>query len=247
MSPSKLKTAAGVTLILAAAIFVLWQRRTLTQLTFENARLREQNLQLDELERLRRERWELDRFRDQAREVHGLRNRVAQLLREKVESEDERQRLQQKIGKYEDVEELLKQKEIVRTGEPLDIAIAGAGFFEVQMEDGTQGYTRDGRFKTSEDGRVVTADGLTVLSGLQPVPRSTTEVLIKQDGQVTLASPNGNTNYRIHLTRFKNPGGLELVGRNLVRETTASGPPETGNPSENGLGELAQGYREALP
>lgn len=134
--------------------------------------------------------------------------------------------------------------ELVQTDEKMDIAIAGDGFFEVQMPDGTQAFTRDGGFKVAADGRIVTADGLTVLSGFQPIPPGTTAINVAANGEVTLTGPAGTTNFRVQLTRFNNPAGLDSLGRNLLRETTASGPPETGNPNEQGFGELAQGYLE---
>jgi flagellar basal-body rod protein FlgG len=134
--------------------------------------------------------------------------------------------------------------ELVQTDEELDMAIAGDGFFEVQMPDGTQAFTRDGSFKIASDGRIVTSDGLTVLGGFQPVTPGTTAINVSPNGEVTLSGPNGTTNFRIQLSRFNNPAGLESMGRNLFKETTASGPAETGNPAEQGFGELQQGYLE---
>lgn len=133
--------------------------------------------------------------------------------------------------------------ELTQTGEKLDVAIAGDGFFEVQMPDGTQAYTRDGAFKTASDGRIITSEGLTV-SGFQPVPPGTTGITISANGEVTMDTPGGAQNFRIQLTRFANPSGLDGLGRNLFKETPASGPPETGSPSEAGFGQLQQGYLE---
>lgn len=133
--------------------------------------------------------------------------------------------------------------ELTNTGEPMDIAIAGDGFFEVQLPDGTQGYTRDGAFKRANDGRIVTSDGLPV-NGFQPIPPGITNITISNNGEVTLTGPGVNQNFRIQLTRFNNPAGLEALGSNLFRESQSSGPPEQGNPGENGFGELAQGYLE---
>ncbi|MCF7707919.1 MAG: flagellar basal-body rod protein FlgG [Verrucomicrobia bacterium] len=134
--------------------------------------------------------------------------------------------------------------ELTKTGERLDLAIQGDGFFEVQMPDGTNAYTRDGAFKTSSDGRITTSDGLVVLSGFQPIPPGTTDVNIAANGNVTTAGANGTQNFRVQLVRFTNPSGLESMGRNLYRETQASGQSEIGNPGEDGFGELAQGYLE---
>lgn len=134
--------------------------------------------------------------------------------------------------------------ELTKTDERLDVAIHGDGFFEVQMPDGTRAYTRDGAFKTGADGAITTNEGLVLQGGFQAVPAGTTNITISPTGEVTYSGPNGPTTFRVQLVRFINPGGLESVGRNLYRETTASGPPELGNPAENGFGELAQGYVE---
>lgn len=134
--------------------------------------------------------------------------------------------------------------ELTKTDERLDVAINGDGFLEVQMPDGTRAYTRDGGLKTSSDGRIITNDGLSVQGGFQPVPSGTTNITIAPTGDVTYSGPNGPTTYRVQLVRFVNPAGLESLGRNLYRETGASGTPELGSPSENGFGSLAQGYLE---
>ena len=117
-------------------------------------------------------------------------------------------------------------------------------FSKFQLPDGSRAYTRDGAFKTASDGRIITSEGLALQGGFQAVPAGTTNVTIAPSGDVTYSGPNGNTNFRVQLVRFINPSGLESVGRNLYRETPASGPPELGSPSENGFGELAQGYLE---
>src|SRR6266436_3881323 len=134
--------------------------------------------------------------------------------------------------------------ELTQTGERLDVAIQGDGFFEVQMPDGTRAYTRDGALKTASDGRITTSDGLPLQGGFQPVPAGTTSVSISPTGEVTTTTPNGSQSFRVQLVRFANPSGLESIGRNLYRENTASGTAELGNPGENGFGELAQGYLE---
>ena len=134
--------------------------------------------------------------------------------------------------------------ELTQTGERLDVAVQGNGFFEVQQPDGTRAYTRDGAFKTDSTGRITTSDGLVVQGGFQPVPQGTTAIAISPTGEVTYTGANGNTSFRVQLVRFTNPGGLESIGRNLYKETAASGAAELGNPGENGYGELAQGYLE---
>jgi len=134
--------------------------------------------------------------------------------------------------------------ELTQTGERLDVAIQGDGFFEVQLPDGSRAYSRDGGFKTASDGRITTSDGLVLQGGFQPVPAGTTSISIAPSGEVTYSGANGPTSFRVQLVRFNNPSGLESMGRNLYRETPASGTAELGNPGESGFGELQQGYLE---
>lgn len=137
------------------------------------------------------------------------------------------------------------QGQLTNTGEKLDIAIQGDGFFEVQRPDGTIGYTRAASFKLSAQGQVVTVDGLPVLSGFQPIPPGTSSVSISEDGQVTIGTPNGNQTFSLTLARFANPSGLRSLGGNLYEETAASGTPEVGKAGEQGFGRTIQGYIEA--
>ena len=134
--------------------------------------------------------------------------------------------------------------ELTQTGAKLDVAIQGDGFFEVQLPDGSRAYTRDGALKTAGDGRITTSDGLVLQSGFQPIPQGTTAIGIAPSGEVTVTGASGSQSFRVQLVRFANPAGLESLGRNLYRESGASGPAELGNPGENGFGDLAQGYLE---
>ncbi|HEU5081272.1 MAG TPA: flagellar basal-body rod protein FlgG [Opitutaceae bacterium] len=136
------------------------------------------------------------------------------------------------------------QGQMTQTGEKMDIAIQGDGFFEVQKPDGTLAYTRDGTFKIAPTGQITTNDGLPVLSGFQPVPAGTTEITVAEDGSVTYGGPSGNQTFKLTLTRFANPSGLKSLGGNLYSETAASGTPETGTPGEAGFGTTLQGYIE---
>jgi flagellar basal-body rod protein FlgG len=140
---------------------------------------------------------------------------------------------------------IFTEGELTQTGERLDVAIQGDGFFEVQMPDGSLAYTRDGSLKTDSTGRVVTSDGLPVQGGFQPIPAGTTSVTISADGTVTTTGGTGTQTFQVQLTRFANPAGLQATGRNLYTQTNASGSPETGNPGENGYGTLQQGYVES--
>jgi len=135
------------------------------------------------------------------------------------------------------------QGQLTNTGQQLDVAIQGDGFFEIQKPDGTLAYTRDGSFNLNAQGQVVTADGMPVLSGFQNVPSGAT-ISIAENGQVTVKTATGSQTYRLALTRFANPSGLQSLGGNLYAETAASGTPETGNPSEQGFGSVMQGYTE---
>lgn len=135
--------------------------------------------------------------------------------------------------------------ELTSTGERLDLAIQGDGFFQVTMPDGTLAYTRDGSFKTNSQGQIVTSDGLPVQNGFQPIPSGTTSVSISTSGQVTTTGANGTQTSQVTLVRFANPAGLQAVGGNLFVETPASGTPETGNPGAAGFGTLQQGYLES--
>jgi flagellar basal-body rod protein FlgG len=139
---------------------------------------------------------------------------------------------------------LFTQGEMSKTGNNFDIAIQGNGFFQVQMPDGSFGFTRDGGLKIDSQGRVVTNDGYPVQGGFQPVPQGVTGITITASGAVTYAAPSGNTSFQVQLARFVNPGGLDALGHNIFKQTDASGTPELGNPGENGFGSLQQGYLE---
>jgi flagellar basal-body rod protein FlgG len=139
---------------------------------------------------------------------------------------------------------IFTQGDLTQTGEKLDIAIQGDGFFEIQKADGTLAYTRDGSFKISPTGQVTNSDGLPVLSGFQAVPTGTTAISLSSDGQVTYTTASGTQTFRLSLTRFANPSGLQSLGGNIYAETPASGTPETGSPGEQGYGTTMQAYLE---
>jgi flagellar basal-body rod protein FlgG len=139
---------------------------------------------------------------------------------------------------------IFTEGELTQTGERLDTAIQGDGFFQVQMPDGTLAYTRDGALKTSANGEIVTSDGLPVQGGWEPIPTGTTSVTISPNGEVSTNGANGPANFQVQLTRFANPSGLQAIGRNLYVETLASGTAETGTPNQAGFGSLQQGFLE---
>ncbi len=132
------------------------------------------------------------------------------------------------------------------TGRTLDLAIQGKGFFQITHPDGTVVYTRDGTFHLNSAGEVVTSEGLK----LEPTMSITGEVVsisIGSDGTFSTQSTDGSSQSvgTITLATFPNPAGLESMGRNLLRETTASGTATTGTPGQTGIGEIMQGFRES--
>ena len=137
------------------------------------------------------------------------------------------------------------QGQLTQTGGNLDIAINGDGFLQVQRPDGSYAYTRDGALKLDNTGHVVTSDGLPVLGGFQVVPPGTSSVSIAPNGQVTTIGTNGTTTYKIQLSRFANPSGLNSLGGNIYQESPASGTAETGNAGDNGFGTVVQGSLES--
>jgi flagellar basal-body rod protein FlgG len=144
-------------------------------------------------------------------------------------------------------EVIMTQGELNQTSNPLDIAIEGNGFFEVQRPDGTVAYTRAGQFHLNNQGTIITSDGDPLLPTIT-VPATATAVTITQYGVVNATLP-GQTNPaqlgQIQLATFANPGGLELLGSNLLQQTLSSGDPVLGNPGgTEGLGTLQQGYLE---
>jgi len=133
------------------------------------------------------------------------------------------------------------------TGGALDIAIEGAGFFQIQMPDGTTAYTRAGDFKLSGDGTIVTDDGMPLIPQVQ-VPEGTESITIGTDGTISAQMPGQSELQelgRIEIARFTNPPGMESLGNNLLAETPASGPPQVGTPGLDGRGSLRQGSLEA--
>ncbi|GAA6121290.1 flagellar basal-body rod protein FlgG [Acidovorax sp. FG27] len=138
------------------------------------------------------------------------------------------------------------QGSLQQSGNRLDVAINGNGFFEVTLPDGTTGYTRDGSFQLDSQGRIVTSNGLPVANGIT-VPGNATSVGISEEGVVTATLP-GNTQPQqigtIAMASFINSAGLEPTGQNMYKESAASGPPQQGTPGTNGLGVIRQGFLE---
>jgi flagellar basal-body rod protein FlgG len=138
------------------------------------------------------------------------------------------------------------QGNLSQTGNQMDLAINGQGFFQVQMPDGSTAYTRDGAFQVDAQGQVVTSAGFPVSPGIT-IPANAQGVTIGRDGVVSVALPGQAAPQQIgqlQLASFMNPAGLDPRGGNLFTETAASGTPQTGNAGSNGLGFLNQGMVE---
>lgn len=139
------------------------------------------------------------------------------------------------------------QGNLAQTGNSYDLAIKGNGFFQVQMPDGSTGYTRDGAFQVDANGQLVTSNGYVVQPGIT-IPANALAVTVAPDGTVQVTTP-GNTAApqtvgQLQLASFVNPAGLEPRGQNLFAETAASGQPNAGAPNQGGLGSLQQGWVE---
>jgi flagellar basal-body rod protein FlgG len=133
------------------------------------------------------------------------------------------------------------------TERPLDVAIDGEGFFQVQMPDGSTAYTRDGSFTLSANGQIVTTDGNAVVPNIV-IPPDSTAITIGADGTVSVTGGKTNDSTdvgKIELARFANSTGLLALGGNLYSETVASGPPTVGDPQIDGFGRLLQGNLES--
>jgi len=133
------------------------------------------------------------------------------------------------------------------TENPLDVAITGEGFFQVQLPDGDIAYTRDGTFQLNENGELVTVQGFLLEPGIT-IPDDATNIDINREGEVIVTQPGqttANVVGQIELARFVNPAGLEAIGDNLLLETDASNAPTTGNPGQEEFGALRQNALEA--
>lgn len=138
------------------------------------------------------------------------------------------------------------QGNLQQSGNALDLAVNGQGFFQVQMPDGSVGYTRDGSFHMDAQGQVVTANGYP-LSPAITIPANAQSITVGGDGTVSVTVAGNATPQQvgtIQLANFPNVAGLNSLGQNLYAETAASGAPATGAPGNNGLGVLNQGYVE---
>jgi flagellar basal-body rod protein FlgG len=144
-------------------------------------------------------------------------------------------------------QKLHTQGNLIKTDNPVDIAIQGKGFFQILMPDGTTAYTRDGSFQLDANGQLVTSSGYQLQPNIT-IPDNTQSVTIGADGTVSVlvsGSTTPTTLATIQLADFINPAGLEPVGDNLYRESASSGTPTVTNPGDNSTGTLVQSYLES--
>lgn len=138
------------------------------------------------------------------------------------------------------------QGSLQQSGNALDLAVNGSGFFQVQMPDGTTGYTRDGSLQLDAQGRMVTSSGYPLTAGIT-LPAESQSITVSSDGVVTAKLPGNPVPQQvgnIELANFINAAGLEPLGQNLFAESLASGNPITGAPGSAGLGTVMQGMVE---
>ena len=144
------------------------------------------------------------------------------------------------------IEKSFAQGSPTQTDNPLDLSIEGDGFFRIRRPDGSTAYTRDGNFNRSPDGRIVTSDGY-VMDPEIIIPEDTLDISIDREGYV-YATIYGDSESQelgqLELARFTNEAGLRALGQNLFVETDASGIPISGQPGQEGFGEINQGYLE---
>jgi flagellar basal-body rod protein FlgG len=143
-------------------------------------------------------------------------------------------------------ERIHTQGNLQQTGNDKDIAIQGAGFFQVLLPDGATAYTRDGSFQVDGNGQLVTASGFPVQPAIT-IPANAQSFSVARDGTVSITVQGSSAPTQVgslQLATFINPAGLESKGENLYVETAASGSPSTNTPGTNGSGMLTQGYIE---
>jgi flagellar basal-body rod protein FlgG len=144
-------------------------------------------------------------------------------------------------------EKLHTQGGVTQTGNSLDVAIEGRGFFQILRPDGSLGYSRDGSFQLDGQGQIVTSNGFLLQPGIT-VPANSLSITIGQDGTVSVMEPGNAAPTQvgtIQLADFVNPAGLQPMGQNLFTETVASGAPQLSDPGLNGLGTVYQGAVES--
>src|ERR1051325_3901285 len=145
------------------------------------------------------------------------------------------------------VQRLHTQGALETTNRPLDVAIEGEGFFQVQLPNGQTEYTRDGTLQISDQGALVTSSGQAIVPNIK-IPTDATGVTISATGIVSVTRGQSTTPEeigRLELARFSTPAGLQAQGENLYAATPSSGEPVTGFPQEDGFGRTVPGSVEA--
>jgi flagellar basal-body rod protein FlgG len=143
-------------------------------------------------------------------------------------------------------EKLFSQGSMAQTENPLDVGIDGKGFLQILMPDGSLGYTRDGSLHVDNQGQLVNSNGYTLQPAIT-IPQDAQSITIGNDGTISVRTPGSTGTTQVgtlQLVDFINPAGLQPTGGNLYLESAASGSPQAGNPGQNGLGSLMQGYVE---
>jgi len=139
-----------------------------------------------------------------------------------------------------------EQGNINTTGNTLDLAINGQGYFQVTLPNGDTAYTRAGSLQLNAEGTIVSADGYQVVPGIV-IPQNTVDITVNANGEV-LAKLDGQVEPQnvgqLQLATFPNTAGLEAIGDNLLMETPASGQAIAGNPGAPGFGRVTQGALE---
>lgn len=143
-------------------------------------------------------------------------------------------------------ERLHTQGNLQATENSTDLAINGNGFFQVQMPNGDNAYTRDGSFQKDANGQMVTSNGYLIQPSIT-IPENALSISVSKDGIVSVTTPGNSASTQVgqlQVATFVNPAGLQSIGENLYLETDASGTANENQPGQNGAGSLYQGYVE---
>ncbi len=143
-------------------------------------------------------------------------------------------------------EKLFTQGSVNQTGNAMDVAINGRGFFQILKPNGDLAYTRDGTFQLNDQGQLVTSSGYTVQPGIT-IPDGAQSITIGTDGVVSVKLAGQTSPSQVgtlEISDFINPVGLQPIGENLYIETASSGTAQAGTPGQNGLGQIQQGALE---
>ena len=141
---------------------------------------------------------------------------------------------------------ITEQGNVTTTGNTLDVAMQGKGWFQIEMPSGETAYTRAGSFQLSAEGKIVTADGYAV-KGAGTIPKDAIDVTINTSGEVLVKQPSQTAVSRVgqfELATFANDAGMQANGDNLFSQTAASGDAITGTAGKSGFGTVLQGFLE---